>query len=527
MDKIESMLKAMQEREKEHFLLLSLSNSFARCSKYDEFAAVVNNELKNSLSFDFLAIGTTDQEEKKYQLFFHSDSKINKASYGIDYDVNDCYFNEALQSADPVIVDFVLPPQKKIAVPLFVTQTKALGMREMVILPLEYHKNNPSVLFLFFKKAQTPDRNLMRLLKALSLPIAIAVSNILVMRKMERNDENRISSNTLKNTISESQIADNNTKIIGKSVAIQKIKTLIHQVASSDSGVLILGESGTGKEVVASEIHSNSARSQKPMIKVNCAAIPVNLIESELFGHEKGSFTGAIEKRIGKFELANNGTLFLDEIGDLPLEMQTKLLRVLQEREFERIGGKKTIKVNVRIIAATNRDLQIEMLEGRFRRDLFYRLNIFPITIPPLRDHKEDIPDLCSYFLNKYSVNANKKGIVLSSNALKSIINHSWPGNIRELEHCIERSILLADGITINEVSFLSDSEIMMSSSHFSEFKIKSLKEMEKEYILKIIKLCNGRISGPNGAAVKLEIPSTTLISKMQKLGIKKQHFSE
>ncbi|MEP6804496.1 MAG: sigma 54-interacting transcriptional regulator, partial [Flavobacterium sp.] len=295
MDKIESMLKAMQEREKEHFLLLSLSNSFARCSNYNEFAALVNNELKNSLFFDFLAIGTTDQEEKKYQLFFHSDAKIDKASDGIDYDVNDCYFNEALQSADPVIVDFVLPPQKKITVPLFVTQTKALGMRELVIIPLEYHKNNPSVLFLFFKKSQIPDRNLMRLLKGLSLPIALAVSNILVMRKMESNDENIISSNTHKLNISESQNSDN-SKIIGKSIAIQKIKTLIHQVASSDSGVLILGESGTGKEVVASEIHSNSARSEKPMIKVNCAAIPVNLIESELFGHEKGSFTGAIEK---------------------------------------------------------------------------------------------------------------------------------------------------------------------------------------------------------------------------------------
>lgn len=526
MNKTETALKAMQEREREHFLLLSLSNSFARCSNYDEFFAVVNQELKDILGFDFMAIGTTDQHEKQYELFFHSDQKIAKLHQGLFYDVADCYFNEALQSADPIVIDLVLPQQKKIVVPSFIANTTVFGIRELVILPLEYHKNNPSVLFLFFKKPQTLDRNAMRLLKALTLPIALAVSNILITRKIENSDQKLFSLNSFRSSVSNVQKDENSSKIIGNSDAIKKIKILINQVAPSDCGVLILGESGTGKEVVASEIHTNSARSEKPMIKVNCAAIPVHLIESELFGHEKGSFTGAIEKRIGKFELANNGTLFLDEIGDLPLEMQTKLLRVLQEKEFDRIGGKKAIKVNVRIIAATNRDLSVEMQHGRFRKDLFYRLNIFPITIPPLRNRKDDIPDLCLHFLDKHSGTKNKSK-TLSANALKEIIHYSWPGNIRELEHCIERSILLADGSVINEVSFLSDNEKILASDVYSEFQIKSLKEMEKEYILKIIKLCNGRISGPNGAAVKLEIPSTTLISKMQKLGIKKQHFLE
>lgn len=526
MNKTEAALKAMQEREREHFLLLSLSNSFARCSNYDEFFAVVNQELKDILGFDFLAIGTTDQHEKQYELFFHSDQKIAKLHQGLLYDVADCYFNEALQSADPIVIDLVLPQQKKIVVPSFIANSTVFGIRELVILPLEYHKNNPSVLFLFFKKPQTLDRNAMRLLKALTLPIALAVSNILITRKIENSDQKLFSLNSFRSSVSTVRKDENSSKIIGTSDAIKKIKILINQVAPSDSGVLILGESGTGKEVVASEIHTNSARSEKPMIKVNCAAIPVHLIESELFGHEKGSFTGAIEKRIGKFELANNGTLFLDEIGDLPLEMQTKLLRVLQEKEFDRIGGKKAIKVNVRIIAATNRDLPVEMQHGRFRKDLFYRLNIFPITIPPLRNRKDDIPDLCLHFLDKHSGTKNKSK-TLSANALKEIIHYSWPGNIRELEHCIERSILLADGSVINEVSFLSDNEKILASDVYSEFQIKSLKEMEKEYILKIIKLCNGRISGPNGAAVKLEIPSTTLISKMQKLGIKKQHFLE
>lgn len=524
MNKTEAMIKSMQEREREHFLLLSLSTYLANVSGYDELLSVVNGELKESFLFDYFAIGTTNQEEKQYELFFHNDPKIARQSEGIKYDVNDGFFNSALQSAEPVIFDCSFL-NKKVQSNSFITDTNLLGIREIIALPLQYHKNNPSVLFLFFKKPQTLDRNALRLLRGLKMPLALTVSNILLLEKIENSDENIVSSDVFQTP--KNQTANDDSEIIGNSDAIQKVKTLILQVASSDSGVLILGESGTGKEVIAREIYQNSSRRKQPMIKVNCAAIPVNLIESELFGHEKGSFTGAIEKRIGKFELAHNGTLFLDEIGDLPTEMQTKLLRVLQEKEFERIGGKKAIKVNVRIIAATNRDLQFEMLEGRFRKDLFFRLNIFPILVPPLRNRKEDIPELCLFFLNKYAQNCNKKNINLSANALKSITNYSWPGNIRELEHCMERSILLANGSTINEVSFLSENEKIMASDNFIEFQIKPLKEMEKEYILKVLKMCNGRISGPNGAAVKLEIPSTTLISKMQKLGIKKKHFLE
>jgi len=523
MDKTEAVLKSIQEREKEHHLLLSLSSSFANVSACDELSPIVNGKLKEVLSFDYFAIGTTDSIEKQYYLFYHNDQKIFRTAEKKLYDTQDDLFNVAMQSADPVVFDNIFL-NKKTKSDSFLANINLQGIREMAAIPLQYHKNNPSVLFLFFKKTQNLDRNAIRLLKGLSMPLALAVSNILIKHKIENNGN--ISSQKIFQSINENQ-QQKTTGIIGESLHIKKVKTLIDQVAPSDSGVLILGESGTGKEVVAREIHDNSSRKNQPMIKVNCAAIPANLIESELFGHEKGSFTGAIEKRIGKFELAHNGTLFLDEIGDLPLEMQTKLLRTLQEKEIERIGGKKAIKINVRIIAATNRDLQLEMLEGRFRKDLFYRLNIFPIMIPPLRNRKEDIVHLCSYFLNKYAQNANKKNIGLSANALKAIQNHSWPGNIRELEHCIERSILLSEGAMINDVSFLSDSEQILALNNFNAFQVKPLKEIEKEYILKIIKICNGRISGPNGAAIKLEIPSTTLISKMKKLGIKKEHFSE
>jgi len=314
-------------------------------------------------------------------------------------------------------------------------------------------------------------------------------------------------------------------EIIGAGQEMQKVLQLVSQVAASDATVLLHGETGSGKEVIARAIHNASTRKDKIMVKVNCAAIPANLIESELFGHEKGSFTGATERRIGKFELANGSTLFLDEIGELPLELQTKLLRALQEKEIERVGGRGTIKINVRIITATNRNLQKEAEEGKFRSDLYYRLNVFPITLPPLRHRKDDIPVLTSHFIARYSRNTGKKITNLSKKALEELLAYSWPGNVRELEHLIERSVLLSNGPTIKKV-FLPDNHQIKTINIPEEFIIRPLKEIEKEYILKVIKKCNGRISGPQGAATKMGLPHTTLISRMQKLGIKKEHLA-
>ncbi len=306
----------------------------------------------------------------------------------------------------------------------------------------------------------------------------------------------------------------------GNSVALQKVFDLIDALAVSDATVLLLGESGTGKELVAKAIHENSLRKNKAFIKVNCAAIPATLLESELFGHEKGAFTGANQRRIGKFELAHEGTLFLDEIGELPIELQVKLLRVLQEQEIERLGGGNPIKIKVRVIAATNRNLEEEVLAGNFRLDLYYRLNVFPIKLPALRERKEDIPNLVAHFIEKYApkVKKNIKGI--SNKVLEKLLIHPWPGNIRELEFLIERSILLAKGDVIRQVVF---AEIPAQSNPI--LTIAPLATIEHDYILKVLKLCNGRIFGENGAAVRLNLPPTTLISKMQKLGIKKEHF--
>jgi len=314
-------------------------------------------------------------------------------------------------------------------------------------------------------------------------------------------------------------------EIIGSSPEVQEPLRLVSRVAPTNCTVLILGETGTGKELIARAIHENSSRRGKPMVKLNCATLPANLIESELFGHERGSFTGAFERRIGKFELAHNSTLFLDEIGELPLELQVKLLRVLQEREIERIGSKTTMRVDVRIIAATNRDLEQEVEEGRFRADLFYRLNIFPIGLPPLRNRREDIPLLVTHFVQKLAKKTGVRIINVSKNALQQLMNYSWPGNIRELEHVIERSMLLADDGVIREIYLPAKKENGPRKNAVMEFIAKTIEENERDHILNTLKYCKGKISGNYGAAEFLGVPPSTLSSKLKRLGIGRGHF--
>ena len=312
--------------------------------------------------------------------------------------------------------------------------------------------------------------------------------------------------------------------IVGSSHLLLNVFDNITQVAPLDTSILILGESGTGKERIADCIHRLSPRRHKPLIKVNCAALPATLIESELFGHEKGAFTGALDKRIGKFEQAHEGTIFLDEIGEMPVELQAKLLRVLQEKEVERIGSRAPIRVNIRIIAATNRNLEKEVAEGRFRLDLYYRLNVFPITIPPLRERKEDIPALVSHFLQYFNRKTGKRITGLSDKALRGMMEYNWPGNIRELEHLVERSILLTRSNIIEEVPIPS-LQRKGSAEPTGEERIKTIHENERDHILSVLKKCNGRIWGLGGAAELLNVPPTTLNSKMKKLGITKEHI--
>lgn len=310
--------------------------------------------------------------------------------------------------------------------------------------------------------------------------------------------------------------------MIGNSKKMFTVFDYIKKVAPSDTSVLILGESGTGKEKVAQSIHNLSTRKDKPLIIINCGAIPDKLAESLLFGHEKGAFTGATDKQIGKFELADGGTIFLDEIGEMPIDLQVKLLRVLQEKEIERVGGRLPIKVDVRIIAATNKNLEEEVATGKFRMDLYYRLHVFPIVVPSLRERADDIPALAQHFLDLYG-KLNNRDLKLSEGCLAQIVNYHWPGNIRQLEHLIHRSILLADGNTIKEIQV--PKSLTEPQPAEPEFEIKSIHDNERDYIYYILKKCKGKVYGQGGAAELLDIPPSTLNSKIKKLGIQMKMF--
>lgn len=310
--------------------------------------------------------------------------------------------------------------------------------------------------------------------------------------------------------------------IIGNSRSLQSVLDAVLIVAKAETSVLLLGESGTGKEKIAACIHSLSSKKSKPFVKVNCAALPATLIESELFGHERGAFTGALEKRIGKFEQANGGTIFLDEIGEMPPEIQVKLLRVLQEKEIERVGGRETLKIDVRIIAATNRNLEKDISEGRFRMDLYYRLNVFPIVIPPLRERKEDIPLLTAYFIQLFNQKLGKQVNDISGMALEKLMKYNWPGNIRELENLVERSMLFTKGYFIEDIALPAQQRSPLLPT---PAEVKTIEENERLNIIAALKECNGKVSGTGGAAELLNIHASTLNSKLKKLGIKTGHY--
>jgi len=315
----------------------------------------------------------------------------------------------------------------------------------------------------------------------------------------------------------EIKLSHNFEEIISQSKRFRKILNQLEQVAITDATVLILGESGTGKELIARAIHNTSDRKGRALVKVNCAALPATLIESELFGHEKGAFTGALARKMGRFELANGGTIFLDEIGEVPLELQPKLLRVLQEGEFERLGNTHTTKVDVRIIAATNRNLEERVEKGEFREDLYYRLNVFPLEILPLRERKEDVPLLVNHFLLKYGAKFGKKIDVVSQKAMQSLVDYSWPGNVRELENVIERAVIITRGNKLDVINSLPKSKGGTKTETFT-----TMEEHERSYLLKVLEHANWRISGEKGAAKLLDVKRTTLEARLKKLNIRR-----
>ncbi len=386
------------------------------------------------------------------------------------------------------------------------------GLRSFAGYPLVFRGDLLGVIAMFGRRPLT-DEEFDRL-AIFANEAAVAIKNAQLFAEVNRL-KNRLQEENLY-LRDEIKLEHDFDEIIGNSPAIKAVLRKAEQVAPTDSTVLILGETGTGKELVARAIHHLSARKARSLVKVNCGAIPANLVESELFGHEKGAFTGATARRIGRFELADGGTIFLDEVGELPLEAQVKLLRVLQEREFERVGGSQSIKVDVRVIVATNRNLHEAVKAGSFRPDLLYRLNVFPLDLPPLRERIHDIPPLVDHFIEKYAAKFGKRLDGVSQATMARLTAYIWPGNVRELENVIERAVILSQG------TMLQIDESLLKPAPGQPAASGTLEEVARSYILHVLQETHWTVEGTRGAAVRLGLHPNTLRSRMRKLGIKK-----
>jgi len=461
--------------------------------------------------------------EKKYKLLFEKSTTLNCITdmNGIITEINRKFLEILGYSKKEVIgrniMDFVVAEQKEKAAEILAKDFKGEKSPETDIDMLAKDGSNRTILCsrgpaLLYESDAPADFLLITVIditdrKHAEDALKMALSEVEQL-KNQLEKENLYLQNEIK-------LTHNFEEIIGKSEALKNILGKVEQVAATDSTVLILGETGTGKELIARAVHNISGRNDHPLVKVNCAALPANIIESELFGHEKGAFTGAYARKIGRFELANRGTIFLDEIGDLPLDLQVKLLRVLQDGEFERLGNPNTIKVDIRIIAATNRDLEKAIVNNTFREDLYYRLNVFPIKVPSLRERKEDIPFLVNYFIKKFCKKIGRKIEIIPQKVMDGLLTYDWPGNIRELENIIERAVIVCQGKRLEAGDWLPQKNMPAGASN-----ITILEEVERTHILKVLESTRWQVSGKKGAAKILGLNQNTLVSRMKKLNI-------
>lgn len=515
----------------EHLLEETFVQIVSEATGWEQKLLAIAKKLQPHIPFDYLTIITKNDGE--FLLDGITFLRIGFDEYqiiGIKEFINITRTNaeelKKLQSVSPVSsiaeffneADFEKMVQKY---PIKKVIAKSFNIHSYLGLPL-FIRNEIITLSFYNRKEDGYSSEHFNMLSRMQRSLTVAVEQI--MAGVDMNNTVRLAEGGRKSPSGQSKIVKTGFEgIIGKSHQMLTVLDHLSIVAPLDTSVLILGESGTGKEAIAKNVHKLSPRANNQLVTVNCASLPATLIESELFGHEKGAFTGATEKRIGKFELADKGTIFLDEIGEMPAELQVKLLRVLQEQEIERIGGRAPIKIDVRIIAATNRNLEKEVEDGRFRLDLYYRLYVFPILLPPLRERKDDIEALACHFIEKYALKSGKNVTHLSPEVFTRLMSYHWPGNVRELEHLIERSVLFARDCEIKDVFLPSFHQKTNQIAVTPETcAMKTIDENARDHILTVLRKCNGRISGPGGAAEILEVPPSTLHSKIKKLGIKK-----
>jgi formate hydrogenlyase transcriptional activator len=512
--------EALLRKEQEKSFLLDFSQDIAGVRTKDDLQEAITSVLKRVLNIRLAMIRLIDDDGVSLKPYLYDKTMFSEAEEAFkalsskNISVDEYLTARVLNSESPVIFNIEEENLRGSSI-LYLNLWKQIGLKNAYGVPLRIGKKNIGTLWLL-----TNELNL-TLLQGICAQISLAIANIQANEQvLAYKQQLEFENDHLKEQI---KTIYNFSEIIGSGPEMSKVYGLMSRVAASASTVLLLGETGTGKELIARAIHNASPRKNKLMVKINCAALPANLIESELFGHEKGSFTGALDRRIGKFELAHTSTLFLDEIGEMPLELQVKLLRVIQEHELERVGGKTTVKVDVRIIAATNVDLEAEVHRCRFRPDLYYRLNVFPITLPPLRRRPEDIAPLANFFLARYSKLTGIKMTGITSIVMQQLRAYMWPGNVRELEHLIERSVLLSNGDALREIDLPKGRE--ESQGQTGDFANSTLQDFERRYIIDVLKRCGGKIAGIGGAAELLDIPSTTLHSKMSKLKITKDEY--
>ncbi len=502
------------EADHKYRLLLEITNAIVSNLDRDELFHTIAHELQKCPTFDRTGITLYDPSTDHFQIYVlettvtpkslrrGSDIPRQGSGMGWAFDHRQLLYRPNLPDEHHFFED---------------EHFLGEGLRSVVYLPLVTKRN---VLGTFQVASRSPGQYSeadLGFLLHIAKQLALALENAFAYGEIKRLTDQLSRENVYLREEIKAQF--NFEEIIGGSPLLQKVLKAIDSVAQTDATVLINGETGTGKELVSRAIHQSSPRCHRPLIKVNCAAFPAGLVESELFGHEKGAFTGALQRKIGKFELAHKGTIFLDEIGDIAAETQVKLLRVLQEQEFERVGGNETLKVDVRVIVATNRDLEAAVNQETFRADLFYRINVFPVQVPPLRERREDIPILAQYFVDKYAKLLQKPIEEIDSATLDRLILYPWPGNIRELENVIERGVILCDSRVLSiEEEWASPTN--PTASHPEQ--LGTLEDMERNYILKVLQQTRWVIGGKKGAAEILKLHPNTLRSRLIKLGIKK-----
>ena len=533
---------SLREQNDRLQLLLKLTKSITSNLDLKEVLRAISANVREVMQCDAVSISLPGPELGTFRLFamdFPGSKGFAREELIVDQDPNSPA-KQAMETLKPVIANLA-----EAAPNTFSQRVAAIeGFKYVCFIPLVTRGRAIANLALARRTEEkfTPEE--VGFLSQAAGQIAIAIENALAFQEISE----------LKNKLAQEKLYLEEEirsemhfeQIVGKSPAIKQVLQLVETVAPSDSTVLLLGETGTGKELIARAIHDRSRRKERTLVKLNCAAIPTGLLESELFGHEKGAFTGAISQKIGRMELADQGTLFLDEVGDIPIEIQPKLLRALQEREFERLGSTQTRKVNVRLIAATNRDLEKMVADREFRSDLYYRLNVFPIRLPPLRQRREDIPLLVTYFVQKFANQMQKRIDAIPVSVMKGLTAWEWPGNIRELENFIERAVILTRGRSLEApLSELhqpkppahtpakpGQDEIArivketLSALNANENRANELDRKQREEIERALSECKGKVGGADGAATRMGINRTTLIARMKKFGIDPRHYA-